>query len=124
MERYTLQQRIEIIKIHYKNGENLAETVRKTRTFLGRREAPCRTAIQKLVKKFELLEQLSDVKNKTRARRSRTAENIAAVAESVEENPGLSIPRRSLELGISQTSLYRILHKDLGLKAYKVQLTQ
>ena len=30
MERYTLQQRIEIIKIHYKNGENLAVTVRKT----------------------------------------------------------------------------------------------
>lgn len=124
MERYTLQQRIEIIKIHYKNGEILAETVRKTRTFLGRREAPCRTAIQKLVEKFELLGQVSDVKNKTRARRSRTAENIAAVAESVEENPGLSIPRRSLELGIPQTSLHRILHKDLGLKAYKLQLTQ
>nr|XP_022920706.1 uncharacterized protein LOC111429121 [Onthophagus taurus] len=122
MERYTL--RIEIIKIHYKNGEILAETVRKTRTFLGRREAPCRTAIQKLVEKFELLGQVSDVKNKTRARRSRTAENIAAVAESVEENPGLSIPRRSLELGIPQTSLHRILHKDLGLKAYKLQLTQ
>ena len=124
MERYTLQQRIEIIKIHYKNGENLAVTVRKTKAFLGRREAPCRTAIQKLVEKFELLGQVSDVKNKTRARRSRTTENIAAVAQSVEENPGLSIPRRSLELGIPQTSLHRILHKDLGLKAYKVQLTQ
>ncbi|CAB3225785.1 unnamed protein product [Arctia plantaginis] len=118
MERYTLQQRIEIIKIHYKNGEN------KTKAFFGRREAPCRTAIQKLVEKFELLGQVSDVKNKTRARRSRTTENIAAVAQSVEENAGLSIPRRSLELGIPQTSLHRILHKDLGLKAYKVQLTQ
>ena len=45
MERCTLQQRIEIIKIHYKNGENLAETVRKTRQFLGRRKAPYQTAI-------------------------------------------------------------------------------
>ena len=45
-----------------------------------------------------MLGQYSDVKNKTRARRSRTTENIAAVAQSVEENPGLSIPRRSLEL--------------------------
>ena len=43
------------------------------------------------MKKFELLGQVSGVK--TRARR---AENIALVAESVEENPGLSIPRRSL----------------------------
>ena len=96
----------------------------KTKAFLDSRETSCRTTIQKFVGKFELLAQVSDVKNKTRARRSRTTENIAAVAQSVEENPGLSIPRRSLELGIPQTSLHRILHKDLGLKAYKVQLTQ
>ena len=29
IERYMLQKRIEIVKIHYKNGENFAETVRK-----------------------------------------------------------------------------------------------
>ena len=81
MERYTLQQRIEI---HYKNYENLVITVRKTKAFLDRREAPCRTAIQKLVEKFELLGQVSDVKNKTHARNSRKTENIAAVAQSVE----------------------------------------
>ena len=27
MEKYTLQQRIEILKIHFKNAENLAETI-------------------------------------------------------------------------------------------------
>ena len=80
MERYTLQQRIEIIKIHYKNGENFAVTVRKTKAFLGRREAPCRAAMQKLVEKLELLGQVSDVKNKSRARRSRTTNIIATVA--------------------------------------------
>ena len=50
-------------------------------------------------KKLQLLGQVSNMKNKPRARRSRTAENIAAAAKSVEERPGLSIPRRSLELG-------------------------
>jgi len=36
--------------MYYKNCENLAETVRKTRTFLGGREASyCQTVIQKLV---------------------------------------------------------------------------
>ena len=74
----------------------------------------------KLVQKFELLGQVSDVKNRTRARRARTPANIASAAHSVKENPGLSIPRRSLELGISQTMLHRILHKDLCLEAYKV----
>ena len=42
----------------------------------------------------------------------------------MEENSGLSIPRRSLELGISQTTLHQILHKVLWFKAYKVQLAQ
>ena len=70
MERYTLQQRIGIFKIHYKNGENFAETVCKVKSFLGRREAPSRPAFAKLVQKFELLCQVSDVKNRTRARRA------------------------------------------------------
>ncbi len=52
MERDTPKQCIEIIKIHHKKGENLAEMVRKTRTFVGHREAACRAAIQKSVKKF------------------------------------------------------------------------
>ena len=62
MERHTLQKRIEMIKIQYKNGENLEQTVRKTQTFFGRRQSFCWTAIQKLVKIFELLRYISDVK--------------------------------------------------------------
>ena len=115
IELYTLQQRIEIVKIHYKNGENLSETVRKVKSFLGR-EAPSRPAIVKLVQKFELLGQVSDVKNRIRSRRARTPVNIASVAHGVEENPGLSIPRCSLGLGILQRTLHHILHKDLCLK--------
>ena len=51
--------------------------------------------------------------NRTRARRARTPANIASVADSVEKNPDLSIPRRSLALGISQTTLRRILRPEL-----------
>ena len=47
----------------------------------------------------------------------RTAENIAAVAET-------SIDRRSQQLNISETSLRRILHEDLSMTPYKVQLFQ
>ena len=73
----------------------MAETFRKTGKFFGRLQAACRTAIQKLVNKFELLGQISDVENKIRARRS--AENIAAIAESIDENPVLFIPSRFLQ---------------------------
>ena len=65
MVRYRLQQRIEIVKIHYKNGENFAVTVRKTKALFGRRETP-RPEIVKLVEKFELFGQVSDVNNRNR----------------------------------------------------------
>ncbi|EFN80658.1 hypothetical protein EAI_10412, partial [Harpegnathos saltator] len=54
----------------------------------------------------------------------RSAENIAIVSESVQENPRQSILRRAQELGLSQTSTWRILRRDLGLYPYKIQLAQ
>ena len=67
----------------------------------------------KFVQKLELLGQVSDMKNRTHALRARTSANIASAAHSVEENPGLTISRRSLELCISQATLHRILWPEL-----------
>ena len=55
---------------------------------------------------------------------SRSAGNISIVSESVTEDPNVSIPRRSQELELSYGTLWRILHLDLHLHPYKVQLTQ
>lgn len=74
--------------------------------------------------KIDLLVQVSGVKNKPRAYRSRSTQNVAALAKSVEETPDLSIPRCSWEMGIPQMPLHRLLHKNLALKAYKDYLTQ
>ena len=54
----------------------------------------------------------------------RTSENIATVAESVSEAPSTLIHHRSQQFNISETSLRRILHKDLGMTPYKVQLVE
>ena len=54
----------------------------------------------------------------------RTSENIAAVAESVREATSTLIYRRSQQMTISEISLSRILHPDLGMTPYKVQLIQ
>nr|CAH7733497.1 unnamed protein product [Callosobruchus chinensis] len=40
------------------------------------------------------------------------------------ENPRQSIPRRSQELGLSETTTWRILRQGLGLHLYKIQLIQ
>ncbi|KAL4131724.1 hypothetical protein QTP88_008998 [Uroleucon formosanum] len=59
-----------------------------------------------------------------RQRNARSIENIAAVRDSVRENPRRSISCRLQELGLSTTSIWRILHRDLGLHPYEIQLTQ
>ena len=53
-----------------------------------------------------------------------TPENSAAVAKSVRKAPSTSIQRRSQQLNLSEISLQQILHKDLDMTPYKVQLVQ
>jgi len=74
--------------------------------------------------KFESTGSINNQPTPVCRRNARSAENIAAVRESVRENPRRSISRRSQELGLSATSTWRILRQDLGLHPYKIQLTQ
>ncbi|KAJ8942881.1 hypothetical protein NQ318_007659 [Aromia moschata] len=64
---------------------------------------------------------LIDNRSHPRARPMRTAERIAAITQSVRENPRTSIRPRAQRL---KPVVRRISHKDLGLFAYKLQLTQ
>ena len=59
-----------------------------------------------------------------RRRIAQSEEIIAAVSASIQNEPNQSIPRRSQEIGIAQTPLWRIMRKDLGLHAFKFKLTQ
>ncbi|KAL0832946.1 hypothetical protein ABMA28_001081 [Loxostege sticticalis] len=58
-----------------------------------------------------------------RPRKGRSAENIDAVREDVEECPETSTRRRATQLGISRRTLQRILVKDLKMFPYKTQMT-
>ena len=53
---------------------------------------------------------------------ARTPQNIDAVTASVLADPKKSTRRRSQELGLKRTSLMNILHKDLHLHAYHIQI--
>ena len=75
------------------------------------------------MKKFEENGVVTNIEWYVHYRFVRTAENIAIVSESIAEDPNVSIPRRS-GLGLSYGTLWRILHLDLHLHPYKVQITQ
>lgn len=124
MVKYTNEQRLQIIKIFYRYSESVTATLRALTPIFGRNSRPSRQAITSLVQKFESTYSLCDVAVSVRQRVGRSVENIAAVQTSVANDPNQSIPRRSQELGIAQTTLWRILRKDLGLHPYKIKLTQ
>ena len=81
-------------------------------------------AIGKIVKKSKETGAVTNIVRPVQRRFARSAENIAAVSESIAENSNVSTPRRSQELGLSYGTLWCILHLDLQLHPYKVQLTQ
>ncbi|XP_033225886.1 uncharacterized protein LOC117178566 [Belonocnema kinseyi] len=123
MERYTIQQRVEIIKIYYRNSESVASTLGALRPIYGHHNFPARSTIERLVEKFESSGTVQNVPVPVRQRSASSVENIAAASASIEEDPNQSLTRPSQALGLSVT-LWRIMRKDLGLHPYKIKLTQ
>ena len=96
----------------------------KYRMWMCAKEAPSAPYVRYLVEKVKETGILIDKPKREKAKTVRKPENIAAVAEIGCETPPTSIHRRSEQLNILETSLIRILHKDLGMTPYKVQLVQ
>ena len=74
------------------------------------------------MKKFEDSKLVTNIERPVHHRLARSAENIAIVNESVVVDPNVSTPRRSQELGLSYGTLRHILHLELHIYPYKVQL--
>jgi len=53
----------------------------------------------------------------------RVEATIAAVASSIQANPSVSTRELSAQIGVSRRSLQRIIHDDLNLFPYKIQIT-
>lgn len=124
MYRFNLDQRFEILKTYFECGSVVAETARNLRRKFGRNEAPSYQGIKNFIDKVRRSGMLVDVTHVPHTHPRRTPEAIAAVAESVRLNASTSTRRRSQQLNISRTTLRRILHQDLGMYTYKVQLVQ
>ena len=52
-QRFTKEERVIILKTHYRTGECYAETVRRFRGIFGRNNAPTASTVLRLIKKFE-----------------------------------------------------------------------
>ena len=70
------------------------------------------------MRKFEETGFVKDVQTSVRARQIQSDENIAAVRESVAENPKKSISRRSQQFELTQTRTWKILRNYLALRTH------
>ena len=80
-------------------------------------------AIKGMVKRFEDQGAVSNLPRSGRPKAVFTDESKERIRENVGQNLTTSTQKRSLELGISQTSLKRVM-KSLNFYPYKVQLIQ
>ncbi|GFX22960.1 transposable element Tc3 transposase [Trichonephila clavipes] len=76
------------------------------------------------MERFRTTFTLIDNSHPQRRRTVRTEEAIATVERSIEEHPNESIRHRAQKLDLCLSTLWKIFRKDLGLRAYKIQLVQ
>lgn len=119
-----IAERVELVELYYINGCSVTQCLRKFRAVHGIHAGPSEQAVRNLVKKFKETGSLHDAPRSGGPRTARTEQNITAVAMDVAANPSTSIRRRAQGLGLSRATLHRILIEDLGMHAYKIQLTQ
>ena len=115
MESWTGAQRTFAVKSFYKNNDSYVATQREFRKKFGihrNSKVPSAHAIKTWVKNFEVTG--STVKKKGGSVKTvRTPQNIDAVRASFEQSPRRSAVRHSKKLGLSESSVRRILHLDL-----------
>ena len=85
--------------------------------------APSRKIILRCVRNFGKTGSIQ-LETKGKKRTSRTNENIENVKQVMERSHQKSVRRLSQEVGVSKTSVHRILKLDLGLYPYKIKISQ
>lgn len=123
-ENLKLKQRLQIVEFYFKNNCSIRQTYRAIRGFYNAQNRPSELAIRRIVNNFRTTFSLHDNPRTTRRRNVRTEKNIAAVNDSVIEDHEMSIRRRSQEVGLCPSTIWKIMRKDLCLYPYKIQLVQ
>jgi hypothetical protein len=113
------------VKAFYKNGDRFVITQREFWREFGIHHScavPSAHATKTWVWNFEATGSTLEKKGGS-VKTVRTPENIAVVREAIERSPHHSACRHCVLLGLSEASVWWILHKDLHFYPYKIQVT-
>jgi hypothetical protein len=120
------RRRMFLLTCYWFYRRSLKDVKNRWRDLFGRSSIPTDKAIMDVVNKFNAYGTVCNV-NKGRSGphvSARAPEEVDRVEEFFSENPSVSTRRASQELGISRTSLQRILKHDVKLYPYKIQMFQ
>ena len=126
MQRWTGEESAFAVKAFYRNAESYVAAQRQFRQHFHlppRARVPDKKTIKIWVQNFENTGQTTK-KTGGSAKTIRTPENVEVVREAIARSPRRSARRLSFALGISDRSLRRILHQDLHMHPYKIQIVQ
>ncbi|VEN59429.1 unnamed protein product [Callosobruchus maculatus] len=121
MQKFTVEERVAIVELYFEHHRSTVETQRAFRRRFNVRNALSAMTIRNLIVRFRQQGSVADLPRAGRPRSARTEENIEHVEVSIEDNEETSVRRRCTQLGLSRSSLHRIL-KHLRMFAYKIQL--
>lgn len=127
MEPWTSEHRAFVIEAYFKNHDSVVSTQRlfRARFNIGRRgSVPCRNTIKLWVENFRRSASATKTKPPGMHRIVRTPANIERVRTAVQRSPRRSARRQAITLGLSESTVRRILHKDLHYHPYKLAIVQ
>ena len=125
--QWTVEQRVFAYESYVKSDGSITAVQRefRRRFNIHRNEVvPTRNAIKRWVRALRTRGNVLDMKPVGAPRTVRTTENLERVQQAVQRSPNRSARKHATELGISDRSLRRILHKDLHLHPYKLAVVQ
>lgn len=115
--RLTFNERKQILKWYFKH-ENVVEVQRQWRAEF-QSQPPTRDTIARIRDKFDAEGTVCSIQKSTgRHRTARSDENVNRVIGAFGDAPTQSIRQASLDLGLSRSSIQRIL-KERGIKPYR-----
>ena len=121
MERWGIRERVCAVELFIQTG-SITETQRGFHCEWNQQEAPSPNAIRRWIRQWREEGSVMCEKSPGRPSSVRTLDNIAQVLASVSRGPRRSARKHAQALRMSDRSVRRILHSDLSLHPYKLQV--
>ena len=123
MESLQIEDKVNLVKFYFLNGESVTTAIRAFCTMKGikkKENAPNYKTVERMIENFK---QTGNVNISRTSSKRRSSQDIEQVQELIETKPTSSCRSiaASLENSISKTKVHSILKEDLNLKAFKMQ---